>query len=139
MKDRKTLVKVALVVFITMVAGFFSGWAWGVYFSKKRIHSFIERSPEERKEIFLKKLSRELELTPSQVDRIREVMEESFAKIHEARKRCIPEEEAIKAEGLRKIEDILDDKQKVKWESIKIKLLKKKPFHRPPPPPGIER
>jgi hypothetical protein len=143
---KSTYGKILIFTLIAFLCGFFWGWAWGTYYTKKKIHKIVSQKPEERRELIVERLDRELHFTPDQRKAVDEIVYESLKMIEEIRKRHIPEEDAVFKEGLEKIEKVLSEEQKERWSKIKNKLLRDRERFRkhhpggppppPPPPPG---
>lgn len=133
--------KILIFTLVAFIAGFFWGWAWGTYYVKKKIHKVLGRKPEERHEFILKRLDKDLNFTPEQLEAVDKIVRNNLERMEKVRRKCLPEEDAIFREGLEEIEKTLSAEQRKRWLKIKEKLIKDRerfrkfhPPHGPPPP-----
>ena len=138
MNTRRVYVYFALTFLLGVLAGaagaFFFGW-----------HMMGPQGRSGRREWILRHMTRELDLSSSQVGQVRAIMEETGGKIDALRKQQRPQFDALLAESRDRVRKILTPQQATRFDE----MMKKFEEHRkrreegqgppeppPPPPPG---
>lgn len=127
MKRAKAMIGIVLLLALGALAG-----ALGTgYLMKQRIQDFFH-GPEPPLSMILNRMSRELELSREQQEKIRPILKKTRTKMTALREKYRPEFQSVFNGSLRDIEAILNDEQKPKLNQF----LERMRHHRPPPGPG---
>ena len=105
----------------------------GMYF-KQRIDHFRESGPQTRKELLMKRLTRRLELTPQQQEKVAVIFEEMRGQLFSLRTKHRPDLERIREQGHARIKAILTAEQQIQFDEMMKRLKKRR--HRKAPPFG---
>jgi uncharacterized membrane protein YciS (DUF1049 family) len=105
----------------------------GMYF-KHRIDHFRESGPQTRKEMLMKRLTRRLELTPQQQEKVAIIFEEMREQLFSLRAKHKPDLERIREQGHARIKVILSVEQQIQFDEMMARLKKRR--HRKAPPFG---
>ncbi|QTA90470.1 hypothetical protein [Desulfonema magnum] len=126
---------IAGVVFVFFLGGVIGSVGTGIYI-RHRIEAFAKGGgPLGKRVLAMKKLSAELDLTPSQRLEIEKIVDNTLTRLHEFRRKHHPELEKIFDHAVLAIKKHLNDEQKQKMDELSEKLKKrwcrKKFRHRP--------
>lgn len=125
--------KLATGIVLIFALGVLTGvLGYGMYF-KQRIEHFREAGPQTRKELLMKRLTRRLELTPQQQEKVAVIFEEMREQLFSLRKKHKPDLERIREQGHARIKAILTPEQQVQFDEMMARLKKR---HRKAPPFG---
>ena len=130
----KVSVGVLLVFALGILAGSFGTQAYMKY----RVSHFVQRGQEARSELFLGRLSRDLDLTEEQRTEIGKILRNSHQRLAQISQRCQPEIRGIIEHDFGMIREILTDDQKQKFDRFQKRFQQrgKHRMFRPPPPPS---
>ena len=103
----------------------------GMYF-KQRVEHFRESGPQVRKERLMKRLTRRLDLTPQQQEKVTVIFEEMRGQLFNLRTKHKPEMERIREQGHARIKAILSPEQQKQFDEMMAKLKER---HRRKSPP----
>ncbi len=128
----KVSVGVLLVFALGILAGSFGTQAYMKY----RVSHFVQRGQEARSELFLGRLSRDLDLTEEQRTEIGKILRNSHQRLAQISQRCQPEIRGIIEHDFGMIREILTDDQKQKFDRFQKRFQQrgKHRMFRPPPP-----
>jgi len=128
----KVSVGVLLVFALGILAGSFGTQAYMKY----RVSHFVQRGQEARSELFLGRLSRDLDLTEEQRTEIGKILRNSHQRLAQISQRCQPEIRRIIEHDFGMIREILTDDQKQKFDRFQKRFQQrgKHRMFRPPPP-----
>ncbi len=85
---------------------------------------YVPFDPRERTSFVMKKLSKELNLTPEQKNRVEKIVEQTAEQIHQHFVQIRPEVQRIIDESFSEIRNQLNDDQKAKLDVLKEKFTK---------------
>ncbi len=108
----KVFVGVLLVFVIGTLAGSFGTKAYLKY----RVSHFVERGQEAQAELFLGRLTSDLNLTEPQQTKIGEILRDSHQRLSQISRRCRPEIRGITKHCFEMIREILSDDQRQKFD-----------------------
>ena len=97
----------------------------GMYF-KQRVENFREAGPPARKEMLMKRLTRRLELTPPQQEKVAVIFEEMREQLFSLRTKHRPELERIREEGHARIKAILLPEQQKQFDEMMARLKERR-------------
>ena len=103
----------------------------GMYF-KQRVEHFRESGPLTRKELLMKRLTRRLDLTSQQQEKITVIFEEMREQLFNLRTKHKPDLERIREEGHARIKAILTAEQKIQFDEMMAKVKKRMRGKTPP-------
>jgi Spy/CpxP family protein refolding chaperone len=89
------------------------------------------RRPDRQR--IVRHMTRELKLTPPQVEQLSKIMEESFKKMSDQRKQVEPQLKAIHDETTNRIRQILTPEQLTKFNEMVRRFEDRRSRERPPP------
>ena len=118
---------IALVFFVGVLAGVLGA---GIYF-EARIEKMLHHGPPTGKRILMR-LTKDLELTPAQINEIGPIIERFEEKAFEIRKRFFPQIKPPLDQLTNQIRATLNSEQRSKFDKIHEKM--KKRFRKGPPP-----
>ncbi len=119
------------IVLIFALGVLFGVLGSGMYF-KKRVDRFHESGPQMRKELLMKRLTRRLELTPPQQEKVAVIFEEMRERLFSLRTKHRPDMERIREQGHARIKDILTAEQKIQFDEMMARLKKRRHGKTPP-------
>jgi hypothetical protein len=124
---------------LAMMLIFFSGVVVGIVghdlYMKYIFHHFHDAPPEQREDFILKMLTRELDLTQAQLEKIKPIVLNSHSKIMELNNTFHPKMEQIINATFELIRKELNESQQKKLDMILTRMKKHDAGDRPPPPP----
>jgi len=126
--------RVTIYFALTFLLGVLAGGA-GMFFYGWRMSALPTGAA--RRERILRRMTRDLSLNDTQVQKIRSIMEETGGKIGELRKQHRPEYDAVRNESHDRIRKELTPEQAVKFEEMvrRFEERRKRGDAPPPPPP----
>lgn len=98
-------------VLVIFLAGTAVGWLGTRYWYKERVDSLMRGNPEAFHEVIVRRLDRKLNLNPGQVDKLREILNQSHEEVTAAREDLSPEIQEILEETKSRVEAILTPEQ----------------------------
>lgn len=122
MKALKILTLIGLVFIAGVVVG-----VGGARFAVKQVVEQAAKNPDVVRAKFEVTLARELKLTPEQRPKVHAIVVRGFGDIQQLRSDFQPRLGAILRRSEREIREVLDERQKARFES----MLKKKPLPTP--------
>jgi len=130
--------KVSVGVLLVFVLGILAGSFGTQAYMKYRVSHFVQRGQEARSELFLGRLSHDLDLTEEQRTEIGKILRNSHRKLAQISQRCQPEIRGIIEHDFGMIREILSDDQKQKFDRFQKRFQQrgKHRMFRPPPPPS---
>jgi Spy/CpxP family protein refolding chaperone len=114
MKRLKAITGIVLIFALGVLTGILGT---DMYY-KCRIERFREAGPSARKELLVKKLTRRLDLTPQQQEKIAEIFVEMREDLSALRAKHRPELDAIRARSHARIKAILNADQQKKFDEM---------------------
>lgn len=114
MRNYKAIAGVLLVFVLGAVCGGVVTHMVG----RARMESVINGGPVAREELLIKRLTSQLDLDSSQLERIRPIVHETHTAIHQVRQQSRPQVEALLDESQRRIAAVLSPEQRVKFDKI---------------------
>jgi len=136
------MVKIKFVAGISLVflLGALAGALGTGFYFKGHVEKFLEGGPP--KEKIMRRLTKTLELTPGQQEKIEPILAEAHRSLLDLRQKSFPEMRRIREESFALIKKELNPDQQKKLEDLKSRLKKHRPrlpaSSPPPPPPKIE-
>jgi len=130
--------KVSVGVLLVFVLGILAGSFGTQAYMKYRVEHFVQRGQEARSELFLGRLSRDLELTETQQTEIGKILRDSHQRLAQISQRCRPEVSGIIDRDFATIREILNDEQREKFDRFQRRFQQRgrhRMFRPPPPPP----
>ena len=126
------------LVLIFLLGALAGALGTGFYF-KGHVEEFLKEGPPKNK--IMHRLTRALELTREQQEKIEPIIAEAHAKIVELRQKTFPEVKRIRENSFALIKKELNEDQQEKLEDLKKRLEKHWPRRHtsPPPPPPPPR
>jgi len=119
MKKFKLLIP-ALILFVSgMIMGGIGGFQWYHY----RVVTAIENGPEGIRTLFVKRLTRGLELTEDQQEQVGLIIEEAQDEFYEVRMAYRPKMESIIKSALSRINTLLDPDQQELLKEVEERVL----------------
>jgi len=109
-------VKVSIGVLLVFALGILAGAFGTQAYMKYRVSHFVQRGQEARAELFLERLSRNLDLTEAQRTEIGKIVRESHERLGQISRRCQPEIRGIIEHDFGMIREILNDDQREKFD-----------------------
>jgi hypothetical protein len=97
----------------------------GMYF-KSRVDHFRESGPQVRKERLMKRLTRRLDLTPQQQEKVTVIFEEMREQLFNLRTKHKPEMERIREQGHARIKAILTAEQQIQFDEMMARLKERR-------------
>jgi len=131
MKTSKILVAAILLFLLGIVSG---SVGTHLYLQYKITH-FMERDHPSRSDLLLGRLTRDLDLTAAQQERVRRALRDSSEKIREIDRRTRPEIQETVDDTFRQIRAGLDKGQQKKFDKFRKRFEKKRRHRLFPPPP----
>ena len=101
-----------------VVLGFLLGGGFGFWMAERGSPFHIKRSPEERKERFLKKFVSELQLTDSQTAEVKKILDSSSDQMGTVRSEMRAKFKAIRSEMKKEIEPLLTEDQRRRFDKM---------------------
>ncbi len=129
--------KVSVGVLLVFVLGILAGSFGTQAYMKYRVSHFVQRGQEARAELFLGRLSRDLDLTGSQRTEIGKILRDSHQRLAQISQRCQPEVRGITEHSFVMIREILNDDQRQKFDRFQRRFQQRgrhRMFRQPPPP-----
>ncbi len=124
--------KLATGIILIFALGVLTGvFGSGMYF-KQRVEHFRESGPQTRKELLMKRLTRRLDLTPQQQEKVTVIFEEMREQLFNLRTKHKPDMERIREQGHARIKAILTAEQKIQFDEMTARLKKRMHGKRPP-------
>ena len=129
--------KVSVGVLLVFVFGILAGSFGTQAYMKYRVSHFVQRGQEARAELFLGRLSRDLDLTETQQTEIGKILRDSHQRLAQISQRCQPEVSGIIDRDFVMIRALLNEDQRDKFDRFQ-KRFQQRGRHRmlrqPPPP-----
>jgi len=129
--------KVSVGVLLVFVLGILAGSFGTQAYMKYRVSHFVQRGQEARAELFLGRLSRDLDLTETQQTEIGKILRDSHQRLAQISQRCQPEVSGIIDRDFVMIRALLNEDQRDKFDRFQ-KRFQQRGRHRmlrqPPPP-----
>ncbi len=117
---RKASLSAAVYLGVVFLSGALVGaFAYRLYTVNTVKSSSIPRSPEEHRRRAIAEMTRRLHLSPDQVTRVEQIMEETRLRFEDLRERQKPALKAAEMEHHDKIRAILDPSQKLEYEKMR--------------------
>lgn len=129
--------KVSVGVLLVFVLGILAGSFGTQAYMKYRVSSFVERGNEARTELFLGRLSRDLDLTEAQRTEIGKILRDSHQRLARISYRCQPEVRGIMEHQFAMIREILSDEQRERFDLFQKRFQQRgrhRKFSQPPAP-----
>lgn len=120
---------------LTLLLGIFIGGSAVMFFEW---HAGIWPRRRSGPERFIQNLTRDLNLTPDQVEKIKVILDESNQKFRDFRRQLRPQFDELRKEGRGRIRQVLTPEQVTKFDEIMSRLdarRRRGRGNRPPPPP----
>jgi Spy/CpxP family protein refolding chaperone len=95
---------------------------------RSRMERFVGGGPVAREELLVKRLTRQLDLDPRQLEQIKPIVHETQESISRIRQLSRPQVEGLLEESQRQISAVLRPEQREKFE----KIIAERKKHRPP-------
>ncbi|MBW2599064.1 MAG: hypothetical protein JRC60_02980 [Deltaproteobacteria bacterium] len=133
--------KVSVGVLLVFVLGILAGSFGTQAYLKYRVSHFVQRGQEARAELFLGRLSRDLDLAEAQRTEIGKILRDSQQRLAQISQRCQPEIRGITEHGFAMIRECLSDEQREKFERLQRKFQQRRRhrmFRRPLQPPPCD-
>lgn len=134
-------VKVSLIIVIVFLVGFFTGTgvvATFLYINKPLMH--FDGPPPPPPGMIMEKMTRDLDLTPDQQEKVQEIMDRTRDKMMALREKNRPKFKSILQQSQQEIAAVLDSGQKEKFDRMQKRLKQRfermKKRGRPPRPDG---
>jgi Spy/CpxP family protein refolding chaperone len=122
MNKLKLATGIVLIFALGILTGVFGS---GMYF-KSRIDRFRESGPQMRKEMLMKRLTRRLDLTPQQQEKVTVIFEEMREQLFSLRTKHRPEMERIREQGHARIKAILSPEQQKRFDEMMARLKERR-------------
>ncbi|TFG92241.1 MAG: hypothetical protein E4H15_04145 [Syntrophobacterales bacterium] len=132
--------KVSVGVLLVFVLGTLAGAFGTQAYMKYRTSHFVERGHEARAELFLGRLSHDLDLTETQQTEIEKILRSSHKRLAQISQRCRPEIRGILDHDFGMIREILNDDQKQKFDRFQRRFQQRgrhRMLRQPLPPPCV--
>jgi len=111
-------VKAITGIVLIFALGALTGVLGADMYYKYRIERFREAGPSVRRELLMKKLTRRLDLTPQQQEKVAEIFAEMREDLSALRTKHRPEIEEIRARSHTRIKAVLDADQQKKFDEM---------------------
>lgn len=98
-------------VLVIFLAGAATGWIGARHWYKERLEGLMRGNPDAFHEVIVRRLNRKLNLNPGQVDKLREILNQSHEEVAAAREELSPEIQEILEETRSRVEAILTPAQ----------------------------
>ena len=130
----KTKVKIVAGVLVVFLLGVITGVLGTNIYVMHGIRKFTSgRPPEAHKNLLMRRLSRELDLTEDQKPQVEKILEEANVEIRAFLTKSRAEFEQIMQPRKAQLKEILTPTQQEKLDKIFARMQQR--WHRPPPPP----
>ncbi len=126
--------KVSVGVLLVFVLGILAGTFGTQAYMKYRVSHFVQRGHEARTELFLGKLSHDLDLTEAQQTEIGKILKNSHRRLAQISSRCQPEIMGIIERDFAMIREILNDDQRQEFDQFQRRFQQRgrhRMFHQP--------
>jgi len=131
----KTKLKViAGVLAVFLLGGIIGGLSAGIYL-RQRVEQFVRKAPKDHKDLFMERLSRELDLKESQKAEMEKIVTDSMIEVRELIQRSRIEFDQITERRNAQFKAILTPEQYRKLEKMEQRLRERWGRNPPPPPP----
>lgn len=97
-----------MVIFLVGAA---TGWIGARHWYKERLEGLMRGNPDAFHEVIVRRLNKKLNLSPAQVDTLREILNQSHEEVTAAREELSPEIQEILEETRSRVEAILTPAQ----------------------------
>ena len=129
----KTHVKVIFAVLAIFVLGIITGALGAGLYLKHQLQEFAGRPPEERDTLFMRRLTRELDLTDAQKPQIQAIVQETMQGIRQMMETSRQEFDALMKQRTVELKKVLTPAQQQQLDAMLTNMRTRWPG--PPPPP----